>query len=116
MHFGNFSFGSLQIDVRTYEHDVVIERGEIRKRKKRPSKKFRDEFGHTPRSFPGTRLERARPRRTVDPCSVRKAVCACVALHRDKFQTMCMTALICRDPALADTQFGRGLSQGSGPI
>ena len=51
MHFGKFSFGSLQIDGRTYEEDVVIERGEIRKRKKRPSKKFRDEFGHTPLSI-----------------------------------------------------------------
>jgi hypothetical protein len=51
MHFGEFSFGSLQIDGRTYEEDVVIERGEIRKRKKRPSKKFRDEFGHTPLSI-----------------------------------------------------------------
>jgi hypothetical protein len=51
MHFGKFSFGSLQIDGRTYEQDVVIERGEIRKREKRPSKKFRDEFGHTPLSL-----------------------------------------------------------------
>jgi hypothetical protein len=51
MHFGKFSFGSLQIDGRTYEQDVVIERGEIRIRKKRPSKKFRDEFGHTPVSI-----------------------------------------------------------------
>ena len=51
MHFGKFSFGSLQIDGRTYEQDVVIERGEIRKRKKSPSKKFRDEFGHTPLSI-----------------------------------------------------------------
>ena len=32
----------------TYEHDVVIDRGDVRKRKKKPSKKFRDEFGHTP--------------------------------------------------------------------
>jgi hypothetical protein len=51
MHFGKFSFGSLQIDDRSYEQDVVIERGEIRKRKKGPSKKFRDEFGHTPLSI-----------------------------------------------------------------
>jgi hypothetical protein len=51
MHFGKVSFGSLQIDGRTYEQDVVIERGEIRKRKKLPSKKFRDEFGHTPLSI-----------------------------------------------------------------
>jgi len=27
---------------------VVIDRGEVRKRKKKPSKKFRDTFGHTP--------------------------------------------------------------------
>jgi hypothetical protein len=27
---------------------VVIDRGEIRDRKKKPSKKFRDDFGHTP--------------------------------------------------------------------
>jgi hypothetical protein len=51
MNFGEFSFGALQIDGRTYKQDVVIERGEIRKRKKRPSKKFRDEFGHTPLSI-----------------------------------------------------------------
>jgi len=50
MRFDKFSFGSLQIDGSTYEHDVVIDHGEIRKRKKRPSKKFRDEFGHTPLS------------------------------------------------------------------
>jgi hypothetical protein len=48
MHFDKFSFGTLQIDGSTYEQDVVIDRGEIRKRKKKPSRKFRDEFGHTP--------------------------------------------------------------------
>jgi hypothetical protein len=30
---------------------VVIDRGEIRKRKKTPSRKFRHEFGHTPLSI-----------------------------------------------------------------
>jgi len=44
------SFGSIRIDGVTYEHDVVIDRGEVRKRKKKPSKKFRDTFGHTPLS------------------------------------------------------------------
>jgi hypothetical protein len=34
----------------TYKQDVVIDRGVIRKRKKTPSKKFRDEFGHAPLS------------------------------------------------------------------
>jgi hypothetical protein len=51
MHFKEFSFGSIKIDDTTYEHDVVIDRGEIRKRKKKPSKKFREEFGHTPLSI-----------------------------------------------------------------
>jgi hypothetical protein len=50
MRFNTFSFGSLQIDDITYDHDVVIDRGDVRKRKKRPSKKFRDEYGHTPLS------------------------------------------------------------------
>jgi hypothetical protein len=51
MQFDKFSFGSLQIDGTTYAHDVVIDREEIRKRKKKPSKKFREEFGHTPLSL-----------------------------------------------------------------
>ncbi len=51
MHFEDFSFGSLRIDGNTYAHDVLIERGEIRKRKKKPSKKFREDFGHTPLSM-----------------------------------------------------------------
>jgi hypothetical protein len=51
MHFDRFSFGVLRIDGSTYRQDVVIDRGEIRKRKKAPSKRFRDEFGHTPLSI-----------------------------------------------------------------
>jgi hypothetical protein len=51
MRIEDFSFGSIQIDAETYEHDVVIDRGEIKKRKKKPSKKFRDKFGHTPLSI-----------------------------------------------------------------
>ena len=50
MRFEQFSFGSIRIDGVTYEHDVVIDCGEVRKRKKKPSKKFRDAFGHTPLS------------------------------------------------------------------
>ena len=50
MRFEKFSFGSIRIDGTTYEHDVVIDRGEIRKRKKKASRKFRDAFGHTPLS------------------------------------------------------------------
>ena len=48
MDFGKFNFGAIEIDGVTYEHDVVIDRGKIRKRKKKPSKKFREELGHTP--------------------------------------------------------------------
>jgi hypothetical protein len=47
MKFGHFSFGSLQIGDTTYESDVIIDRGEILKRKKKPSKRFRDDFGYT---------------------------------------------------------------------
>jgi hypothetical protein len=43
-----FSFGKIRIDGVNYEHDVVIDGGEVRKRKKKPSKKFRAAFGHTP--------------------------------------------------------------------
>jgi hypothetical protein len=50
MRFEGFSFGSIRIDGVTYPHDVVIDCGEVRKRKKKPSKKFRDAFGHTPLS------------------------------------------------------------------
>jgi hypothetical protein len=51
MRFEAFSFGSIRIDGLTYEHDIVIDRNQVRKRRKRPSKKFRDEFGHTPLSI-----------------------------------------------------------------
>jgi len=51
MHIEAFSFGSIRIDGITYTHDVVIDRGRIWKRKKKPSKKFRDAFGHTPLSM-----------------------------------------------------------------
>jgi hypothetical protein len=50
VRFDAFSFGSIQIDGITYDHDIVVDRGEIRKRQKKPSKKFRDKYGHTPLS------------------------------------------------------------------
>jgi hypothetical protein len=51
MRFEKFSFGAIRIDGVTYDHDVVIDRGQVRKRKKKPSKKFRERFGHTPLSI-----------------------------------------------------------------
>ncbi len=50
MRFGHFEFGVIEINGVTYEDDLVVDRGEIRRRKKRASKPFRDSFGHTPLS------------------------------------------------------------------
>ena len=44
-------FGSIEVDGLEYEHDIVIDGGEVRKRKKKPSKPYREEFGHTPVSI-----------------------------------------------------------------
>jgi len=43
-------FGELEIEGKRYAHDVVIDAGRVRKRKKGPSKEFREKFGHTPLS------------------------------------------------------------------
>jgi hypothetical protein len=43
-------FGSIEVEGRQYNSDIVIEGGRVRKRKKKPSKPYRDEFGHTPLS------------------------------------------------------------------
>ena len=48
MRFESFAFGSVRIDGVTYGYDLVIDRGEIRKRNKKVSKQYRDEYGHTP--------------------------------------------------------------------
>jgi hypothetical protein len=42
------SFGVIEVDGYRYEHDVVIEAGKVRRRKKGPSKHRKPEFGHTP--------------------------------------------------------------------
>ena len=34
----------------TYDHDLIIDRGKVRKRTKAPSRKFRGAYGHTPLS------------------------------------------------------------------
>src|SRR5437660_6279191 len=51
MRIEGFSFGTIRIDGETFDRDVVIDRGEVKLRKKKPSKRFRDEFGHTPLSI-----------------------------------------------------------------
>ena len=50
MRFGPLRFGALVIDGVTYEHDVIIDRGHVRKRSKKASKPFRSNYGHTPLS------------------------------------------------------------------
>lgn len=50
MRFEEYSFGSIRIDGVTYGHDLIIDRGKIRKRKKAASKRLRDAYGHTPLS------------------------------------------------------------------
>jgi len=44
------SFGQIDIEGERYDHDVVIEQGQVRKRKKGPSKAYRGQYGHTPLS------------------------------------------------------------------
>ena len=50
MRFASYSFGSVQVDGVSYDHDLIIDRGKIRKRKKGASRKFRGAYGHTPLS------------------------------------------------------------------
>ena len=45
------SFGSIEIDGQRFDHDVVIDSDGVRKRKKGPSKAYRQQFGHTPLSL-----------------------------------------------------------------
>ena len=50
MRFTDYSFGSVRVDGVSYDHDLIIDRGKIRKRKKAVFRKFRDEYRHTPLS------------------------------------------------------------------
>ena len=48
MKWGKCRFGRLKVDGKKYTNDVVLDHGELRKRKKKPSRTFREQFGHTP--------------------------------------------------------------------
>ncbi|MGH2358647.1 MAG: MTH938/NDUFAF3 family protein [Candidatus Limnocylindria bacterium] len=50
MNISLVSFGQLEINGRRFDHDVVMEGGRVRRRKKRPSKPYRERYGHTPLS------------------------------------------------------------------
>jgi hypothetical protein len=43
-------FGAIEIDGDPYDYDVVIDRGRVRKRRKKPSRAYRSWYGHTPLS------------------------------------------------------------------
>jgi hypothetical protein len=43
-------FGLIEVEGHRYPHDVVIERGVVRKRRKKPSRSHRETYGHTPLS------------------------------------------------------------------
>jgi hypothetical protein len=51
VHIEGFEFGSICIDGRSYDHDVVLRKGSVSRRKKKHSKAFRAKFGHTPLSL-----------------------------------------------------------------
>lgn len=43
-------FGAIEIDGQQYDYDLVIDAGTISKRRKKPSREFKQQFGHTPLS------------------------------------------------------------------
>ena len=51
MHVAGYSSGSVRAGGVTYHHDLIIDRGKIRPRKKAASRKFRSAYGHTPLSM-----------------------------------------------------------------
>jgi hypothetical protein len=51
MRVTDYSFGSVRVDGVIYDHDLIIDRGQVRKRKKAASREFRATHGHTPLSI-----------------------------------------------------------------
>jgi hypothetical protein len=45
------AFGVIDIDGRSFDHDVVVDHGQVGKRAKKASKPLRDRYGHTPLSL-----------------------------------------------------------------
>ena len=45
---GNFSFGVVVLDGKSYTEDIIIERGEISRRHKAVSRISKEAYGHTP--------------------------------------------------------------------
>jgi hypothetical protein len=51
MKWGKCRLGSLKVNGEKHKKDVILDRGELRTRKKKPSREFRKQFGHTPLSL-----------------------------------------------------------------
>jgi len=51
MKWGKCKLGSLKIDGEKHTKDVILDQGELRPRKKKSSREFREQFGHTPVSL-----------------------------------------------------------------
>src|SRR5262245_6427799 len=51
MKWGKCRWGSLKVDGKRFTKDVILDQGGLRKRKKKPSRAFREQFGHTPVSL-----------------------------------------------------------------
>ena len=51
MKWGKCKLGSLKIDGEKHTKDIILDRGELRRRRKKPSREFRKQFGHTPVSL-----------------------------------------------------------------
>lgn len=51
MKWGKCRPGRIKIDGEKYTRDLIVDRGEVRKRKKKPSREYREQFGHTPVSL-----------------------------------------------------------------
>jgi hypothetical protein len=51
MKWGKCKPGSVKIDNEKHRKDIILDRGELHRRKKKPSREFREKFGHTPVSL-----------------------------------------------------------------
>src|SRR5262245_14861883 len=51
MLWGKCRFGFLKVDGEKYTKDMILDKGVLRKRNKKPSRQFREQFGHTPLSI-----------------------------------------------------------------
>ena len=48
------TFGEIEVEGKRYDCDLIIEKGRISKRQKKPSKVHRERYGHTPLSVEET--------------------------------------------------------------